>query len=69
MRREYLDHVLFWNAPDLERKLADFTTYGNAARSRASLAGNTPMGIVAGQPAAQFWTRSDHRPSKPRVVG
>ena len=24
MRREFLDHVLFWNARDLERKLADF---------------------------------------------
>ena len=22
--REFLDHVLFWNAPDLERRLADF---------------------------------------------
>ena len=25
MRREYLDHVLFWNARDLERKLADWS--------------------------------------------
>ena len=24
MRREFLDHVLFWNGRDLERKLADF---------------------------------------------
>jgi putative transposase len=34
MRREFLDHVLFWNARDLERKLADFQTYYNAARKR-----------------------------------
>jgi hypothetical protein len=27
MRREFLDHVLFWNARDLERKLAEFKTY------------------------------------------
>ena len=27
MRRECLDHVLFWNAGDLERKLADFQAY------------------------------------------
>ena len=27
IRREFLDHVLFWNAPDLERKLADFQAY------------------------------------------
>ena len=47
MRREFLDHVLFWNARDLERKLADFTTYYNGWRSHASLAGNTPLGIAA----------------------
>jgi len=29
MRREFLDHVLFWNASDLERKLADFQAYYN----------------------------------------
>jgi putative transposase len=27
MRREFLDHVLFWNARDLERKLGDFQAY------------------------------------------
>jgi len=27
MRREFLDHVLFWNGRDLERKLAEFQTY------------------------------------------
>jgi len=33
-----LDHVLFWNGLDLERKLADFQTYYNAAREfRATL--------------------------------
>ena len=37
MRRECLDQVLFWNAGDLERKLADFQAYYNAARSHASL--------------------------------
>ena len=43
MRREFLDQVLFWNARDLERKLADFQTYYNAARSHASLEGHTPL--------------------------
>ena len=33
IRLESLDQVLFWNARDLERKLADFQTYYNAARS------------------------------------
>ena len=32
MRREFLDHVLFWNGRDLERKLAEFQMYYNAAR-------------------------------------
>ena len=41
MRREFLDHVLFWNARDLERKLADFQVYYNATRSHASLEGHT----------------------------
>jgi putative transposase len=43
MRRELLDHVLFWNALDLERKLAEFQTYYNAARCHASLEGHTPL--------------------------
>ena len=42
MRRECLDHVLFWNAGDLERKLADFQASYNAARSHASWEGYTP---------------------------
>src|ERR1700731_868376 len=43
MRREFLDHVLFWNARDLERKLAEFQAYYNATRSHSSLAGETPL--------------------------
>jgi putative transposase len=41
MRREFLDHELFWNARDLERKLADFQAYYTGARSHAPLAGHT----------------------------
>src|SRR5467141_4941976 len=37
VRREFLDHVLFWSAGDLERKLADFQVYYNATRGHASL--------------------------------
>ena len=47
-RREFLDHVLFWNARDLERKLAEFQDYYNAARSHASLDGRTPLTFVDG---------------------
>ena len=48
-RREFLDHVLFWNRRDLERKLSDFQAYYNAERVHASLAGNTPLGVTAGE--------------------
>ena len=53
MRREFLDHVLFWNAGDLERKLADFQAYYNAARSHASLEGYTPLGLAGERTAAR----------------
>ena len=49
IRREFLDHVLFWNARDLERKLGEFQTYDNAARCHASLKGHTPATFVGGQ--------------------
>jgi putative transposase len=48
IRREFLDHVLFWNARDLERKLGEFQTYYNAARCHASLKGHTPATFVGG---------------------
>ena len=53
MRRECLDQVLFWNAGDLERKLADFQAYYNAARSHASLEGYTPLGFAGERTAAR----------------
>ena len=51
MRREFLDHVLFWNARDLERKLAEFQVYYNAARRHASLEGYTPLTFASGHTA------------------
>jgi Integrase core domain len=53
MRREFLDQVLFWNARDLERKLADFQAYYNAARSHASLEGHTPLTFAGGHTAGR----------------
>ena len=47
MRREFLDQVLFWNACDLERKLAQFQVYYNAARSHASLEGLSPLAFAS----------------------
>jgi putative transposase len=49
MRREFLDHVQFWNARDLEQKLGEFQTYYNGARCHASLKGHTPATFVGGQ--------------------
>lgn len=51
LRREFLDQVLFWNARDLERKLAEFQVYYSAARCRASLAGHTPLTFAGGHSA------------------
>lgn len=42
IRREYLDHVLFWNTVDLERKLTEFKVYYNESRTHLSLEGDTP---------------------------
>jgi putative transposase len=42
IRREYLDHVFFWNAQDLERKLGTFLQYYNHTRVHQSLDGNAP---------------------------
>ena len=52
-RRECLDHVLFWNARDLERKLGDFQGYYNEVRSHASLKGYTPLTFAGGHTVAR----------------
>ncbi len=45
MRREFLDHVLFWNSVDLERKLEEFRHYYNHKRVHASLGGDRPAEV------------------------
>ena len=40
-----LDHALFWNASDQERKLKEFRQYYNAHRVHTLLGGNTPSEI------------------------
>jgi putative transposase len=42
LRREYLDHLLFWTTADLENKLLDFRTYFNNYRTHTSREGRTP---------------------------
>ncbi len=46
IRREFLDHVLFWNTADLERKLNEFKVYYNYERVHASLGGDTPAEVA-----------------------
>ena len=53
VRREFLDYVFFWNARDLERKLANFQAYYNDARGHASLKGDTPSIAAGGTPIAR----------------
>ena len=43
IRRECLDHLLFWTATDLEMKLADFQNYYNKFRVHGSLENQTPI--------------------------
>ncbi|MDA9983194.1 integrase core domain-containing protein, partial [Gammaproteobacteria bacterium] len=47
IRREYLDHILFWNAQDLARKLMDFRRYYNRDRVHQSLGERRPRSLVA----------------------
>ena len=42
VRREYLDHLLFWGPADLERKLELFRRYYNSLRVHQGLDGDTP---------------------------
>ena len=35
--------MLFWSAPDLDKKLSEFQTFFNDHRARSSLDGRTPV--------------------------
>jgi putative transposase len=48
LRRECLDHTLFWTTADLEAKLLDFQNYYNGYRAHAALQGRLPEPGVAG---------------------
>ena len=53
IRREYLDHTLFWTSVDLENKLLNFRTYYNHHRTHHSREGRTPD-TPASQPVANL---------------
>ena len=42
IRREFLDHILFWNENDLSKKLNQYLAYYNESRGHLSLKGMTP---------------------------
>jgi len=42
IRREFLDHVLFWNENDLSKKLNQYLAYYNKSCGHLSLQGMTP---------------------------
>ena len=42
IRREYLDHVFYWNGNDLEGKLDEFKDYFNESRVHSGIEGKTP---------------------------
>jgi putative transposase len=42
IRREYLDHTLFWNEHDLMKKLNQFKTFYNHHRPHSSINGKSP---------------------------
>ena len=52
IRREYLDHMFFWNAVDLARKLNEFRDYYNIWRVHRSRGGNTPVQTAGALPPA-----------------
>ena len=42
VRREFLDHIFFWNSVDLERKLLAYQEYFNNYRGHYGIGGMTP---------------------------
>ena len=43
IRREYLDHLPFWNSLDLQRRLDQLKDYYNNCRTHSSLKGEPPQ--------------------------
>ena len=49
IRRELLDHTLFWTATDLENKLRDYQHYYNEHRTHSGRDGATPVDSNSGK--------------------
>ncbi len=51
IRTEFLDHTLFFNSRDLQRKLNSFQKYYNDTRGHSSLEMNTPSQMASNENA------------------
>jgi putative transposase len=51
IRREFFDHILFWNSVDLERKLRGYQEYFNDYRGHHGIGGMTPSWKSGEKPA------------------
>ena len=58
LRREYLDHLFFWNGIDLEYKLVAYCDYYNEHRCHTGSSGATPNGYGTEQAASSAIFRS-----------
>ena len=59
-RREYLDHLLFFNSRDLQNKLDQFQTYYNDVRAHSSLDIKTPAAMAYGEASDKKVVSIDH---------
>src|ERR1700733_9736606 len=60
VRREFLDHIFFWNAVDLERKLLAYQEYFNDSRGHYGIGGMTP-GKKSGEKTAEVISLNAYR--------
>ena len=49
IRRELLDHTLFWTATDLENKLREYQSYFNQCRTHSGRNGSAPVSPGSGK--------------------
>jgi putative transposase len=68
-RREYLDHVLFFNDRDLQNKLDQFQAYYNDVRAHSSLEMKTPTAMAFGEVSDEQVVSIDHRRWKQHCNG
>jgi len=59
-RREYLDHLLFFNGRDLQNKLDQFQAYYNDVRAHSSLDMKTPAAMAYGEASDDKVVSIDH---------